>query len=490
LTFDIIIVGAGTAGCAVAAQLARHTEYTIAVLEAGVGYPAWALHAPLAGLRLRPLWSRRDETVPIAGLLGRSVVFPMGRVVGGTSSVNAMIAAAGAPAAYAFLGKGVATTAGVESLFGELVALGVRMQAPNYRSAFTTAFLDACRASGLATAEPFDGSASETCGAFRLFQRDGHRWSAAHLLREPGCRDRVTVLTRSSVRRIVMRGRRAVGVELLEGRTTRSLAARVGVVLSAGTIHSPCLLQRSGIGPGTLLEESGVPLVVDLPGVGLNLQDHVGVPWVVPSRLPPPGRPSRWVPAAVRYALFRSGVMASNCCEAGCFFGRPGTAPTIEVFTHFQTGKHPRAVEFSTVLLRPESRGTVGIDPADPWGRPRIDPDYLSVPGDLSRLATGLARVRAIVDSDVMRRFGLTPTPTAVDEEWIRRNATTYYHPAGSCRRGDDPEGVVDGRFRVHGTEGLWIADNSVVPQLPGGHTAATALMIGATVGRSLADHR
>jgi choline dehydrogenase len=179
--------------------------------------------------------------------------------------------------------------------------------------------------------------------------------------------------------------------------------------------------------------------------------------------------------------------MASNCCEAGCFLGEPGLRPLIEVFTHFQTAKHPNAVEFSTVLLHPASRGTVGIDPAYPTGSPHIAPDYFSSPDDLPRLAAGLRRTVEIANSDALLRFGLAPSWRDVDEDWIRRHATTYYHPGGTCRLGDDPLGVVSRELRVHGIDGLWVADNSVVPEVPGGHTALTAMLIGAKAGRSIA---
>ena len=187
VNFDIVIVGAGTAGCAVAAQLARCTDHSIGIVEAGTRYPAWALHAPLAGLRLRPFWSWRHESVAIPGLAARRVVFPMGRVVGGSSSINAMIAAAGHPDAFDFLADArPSPTPGVDplrALDDELETLGVPMAPPRHASAFTRAFLSACVERGLSEVARLDGSAAETCGRFRLFQRGGRRWSAAHLLR-------------------------------------------------------------------------------------------------------------------------------------------------------------------------------------------------------------------------------------------------------------------------------------------------------------------
>lgn len=490
MNFDIVIVGAGTAGCAVAAQLARHAEFSIAIVEAGGRYPAWALHAPLAGLRLRPFWSWRHSSVPIAGLGDRTVVFPMGRVVGGTSAVNAMIAAAGHPDDYGFLSDGAPSRPPATVPLERLEALGVRTEPPRYQSAFTRAFLSACVEQGLSAVEELDGSTAETCGRFRLFQVGGRRWSAADLLVDGGHPARIHLIRNTLVRAVRFRGRRAVGVETGGATTTGSIDARVGVVLAAGAMHTPCILQRSGIGPKRLLESCGIPVIQDLRGVGGNLQDHVGVPWVVPSREPAPGRPSRWVPAAVRYALFRDGVMASNCCESGCFLGDRGSRPTIEVFTHFQTVKHPNAVEFSTVLLHPTSRGEVGIDPKNPWGPPRIDPAYFSAADDLPRLAHGLERTIRIANSPSLLRFGLHASRREIDTSWIRAHASTYYHPGGTCRTGDDALAVVNRNLQVHGMDGLWVADNSVVPELPGGHTALTALMIGARAGRLIAAAR
>jgi choline dehydrogenase len=489
--FDIVIVGAGTAGCAVAAHLARHTDLSIGIVEAGGRYPAWALHAPLAGLRLRPFWSWHHESLPIPGLAGRTVVFPMGRVVGGTSAVNAMVAAAGHPQDYGFLWDGAADdspgTLHFQHVEQDLEALGVRTESARYQSGFTPAFLSACAEQGLAAVADLDGSMAETCGTFRVFQQRGCRWSAADLLKHGQHGARIRVLRKAAVRRLTFRGRRAVGIETGGARGSGTISARVGVVVAAGTMQTPCILQRSGIGPKGLLESCGLPVIENLQGVGRNLQDHVGVPWVVPSRVPSPGRPNRWVPAAVRFALFRDGVMASNCCEAGCFLGEPGSRPEIEVFTHFQTAKHPNAVEFSTILLHPASRGEVGIDPQNTWGAPRIDPAYFSAAGDLERLAHGLERTIRIANSESLLRFGLHPSRREVDSRWIRANASTYYHPGGSCRLGDDAMAVVNRDLRVHGVEGVWVADNSIVPELPGGHTALTALMIGAHAGRLIA---
>ncbi len=490
MEFDVIVVGAGTAGCMAAAQIARRTDLTIGVVEAGGRYPGWALHAPLAGLRLRRFWSWQHHTAPVAGLANRSVTFPMGKVIGGTSAVNAMIAAAGHPQDYQFLTESKSTEVSIKRFQEDLTALGVQIQAPRHCSSFTKAFLQACHEEGLSRTDSLDGSLSETCGTFRLFQNHGCRWSAAHLLRDTRCRERIHVLRNTMARKVMLHGTRAVGVETGSSLSTGAIKARVGVLLAAGAIHTPCILQRSGIGPKALLESSGIRVVEDLPGVGQNFQDHVGVPWVVPSRVPAPGRPSRWLPAAIQFMTCRNGIMTSNCCEAGCFLGEGGARPTIEVFTHFQTTKHPNAVEFSTVLLHPKSRGEVGLNPANPWGPPRIDPQYFSSGDDLSCLAEGLRRTIRIANSDALLRYGLQDSDEDVAPDWIRRHAATHYHPAGTCLQGDDALGVVTRGFQVHRTDALWVADMSVVPEVPGGHTATTALLIGAKAGFEIATNR
>lgn len=492
MEFDILVVGAGTAGCMVARQIAMRTDARIAVVEAGPAFPAWALSAPLASLRVRPFWSWKNVSEPIPSLNQRTVSFPMGRVVGGTSSVNAMIAAAGPAKDY----EGCGPDDEAMSLFRPslrkqwLEQQGIVVEPPRYESEFTRAFLAACQGQGLQRVESLDGSTSETCGPFELFQRHARRWSSAQLLHDPGLASRITVIPRTSVRRLIVQADRVAGVEVFHrSASIEAIRSRLGVVLAGGAIHSPCVLQRSGIGPKEILESAGIPTIRELPGVGRNLQDHLGVPWVVSSSFQAPGRFSQWIPAAMRYAMNRSGVMVSNCCEAGCFLGEKNREPEVEVFTHFQTSKQARAVEFSTILLHPKSRGEVSVSPKNPWGAPRIVPNYLDSPDDMGRLMDGVQRTVEIANSGELLQFGLANSQDRpIDENWVRSHASTYYHPAGSCRMGNDALGVVSLDFQVHGIRGLWVADNSVVPVLPGGHTAMTALWIGALAGKRISN--
>jgi len=180
--------------------------------------------------------------------------------------------------------------------------------------------------------------------------------------------------------------------------------------------------------------------------------------------------------------------MVSNCCETGCFLGSPGSAPTIEIFTHFQTLKQANAVEFSTILLRPASRGSVGISPLSPWGKPCIHPNYFAQPADLEQLHQGLQSTLAIANSKAMQRYGLSASPEIVEPGWIQQHATTYYHPVGTCRMGGDNDGVVNERLSVHGVKGLWVADNSILPLIPGGHPAISAMLIGTRAAEWIAS--
>ena len=495
--FEVIIVGAGTAGCVLARRLVERTAARVLVVEAGPRYPAWALGPPLAGLRLRRGWSWAMESVPQPQLGGRRIPLPMGRVVGGSSSVNAMVAAAGPPADY-----DAWAAAGNEGwAWADLAACWERVASstdggllpvadPRHESAFSGAFLQACAEVGIGRRQPLTGAEAETCGTFSLFQHRGVRASAARCLSGVQTADRLTVMPRTPVRRVVMEGGRAVGVELGGPRRAGRIVAADTVVLCAGAILSPHLLQLSGIGPAESLEAAGIEVRMHLPGVGLNLQDHAGVPVVVESAVPPPGRPSRWLAAAIRHAVLGTGVMASNCCEAGCFLAPPGgsagAAPGIEVYTHFQTGRHPRAVEFSVVLMHPRSRGTIRPNPADPWAGPLVDPRILTEEPDRTALVAGVERVRSIVATRALRGFGLGreilpggPAGSPPDDAFLRDHAATYHHPVGTCRMGGDGLAVVDPRLRVHGTENLWVVDNSVAPAIPAGHTAATAMIIG-----------
>lgn len=487
--FDLIVVGSGTAGCAVARRLAERTDLSCLLIEAGPAYPGWALNAPLASLRLRKHWSWPSETVPQEHLLGRKIELPMGRVAGGTSAVNAMIAVPGPAADFdQWAANGCPGWAwndlqpGLERAASRSGNAMLLVSDPAYISDFSRAFLTACEQAGIRRVPSLTGSDSETCGFFPVFQRNARRESAANYLAASIPGNRLQLITRTEVRRVLFKAGRAVGVEL-GGRTQgQKVVARRGVLICAGTLLSPRILQCSGIGPADLLTTAGINVEVDSNEVGLNLQDHVRAPVLMESTALSPGRKSQWLPAAIRYLLGQRGVMASNCCEAGCFLGQPGQSPDIEIITLFQTIRAPRAIELMAVLMHPESRGTVQIDPANPFGPPRIDPRYLSAPKDVDLLMDGIARIRDIVKQPALKQFGVTREilPAHTDlRRFLQAEASTCHHPTGTCRMGQDPASVVDPELRVRGVENLWVADCSIIPSIPSSHTAMTAMMIG-----------
>lgn len=494
---DIVIVGGGTSGALVAARLAECTDAKILVLEAGPRYPWWALGVPLASYRLSRPWSWGFESVPQVALDDRRIRFPMGRVLGGSSSVNAMIAAVGPASDYdAWAAAGCTgwTWSDVEPCWRRAIdrsrAGSVCIEQPSFISPFTEALIGACEDHGLARVDALTGERSQTCGRFALFQRQRRRYSTAQALAHAVDEGRVSVATAAHVHHILFENDRAVGVECGEGRCRMAVRASSGVVLCGGVFGSPSILMRSGIGPAERLRASGVDVRHCLPGVGENLHDHIGVPVVFASRQPSPGRKSRWIPAAVQYAISRRGVMASNGCEGGAFLGLPGMSPDLEIVGSFQTFHRTQAVEIAAIVMHPESRGFVTLDPQSPCGAPIIDPRALSAPKDLRRLREGIDRIRDISAQPSLRNFGLSGElmpGTADMGAHIRRHASTHYHPAGTCRMGTDDMSVVSPALAVNGTRSLWICDASIIPRLPAGHSAATAIIIASRGGDLIA---
>lgn len=487
--FDLVIVGGGTAGSLLAERLAECTDAKLLVLEAGPRFPRWALGVPLASHRLRGPWSWEYPSVPQSGQDGRRIPFPMGRVLGDSSSVNAMIAAQGPASDY----DAWATEGCTGWSWNELEPCwrratdrrreaAVSIEPASFTAPFTRALVDACEELGLDRVDALTGERSQTCGRFLLFQDRRTRYTTAHTLEVARRGKGVTVRTHATVHRLLFENDRAVGVECGDARSRLAIRARSGVVLCAGVFGNPAILMRSGIGPAERLRAAGIDVLHHLPGVGENLHDHVGVPVVVGSRRPSPGRKSRWIPAAIRYALSRTGVMASNGCEGGAFLGTPGQSPDLEIAALFQTFHQRRAVELAAIVMHPESRGFVTIDPREPGGPPIIEPRFLSAPADLRRLREGIDRIREVVSRPALRDFGLTgeimPGTSDLDTH-IRRHASTHYHPVGTCRMGIDPMSVVNPDLAVNGTRNLWICDASIIPRLPAGHSAATAMIIG-----------
>ncbi|MBS7538178.1 GMC family oxidoreductase [Ancylobacter lacus] len=496
-TFDYVIAGGGAAGCVLARRLLERTDGRIALIEAGSALPNRWLGTPLTSVRLGRWWhSWPFETVPQQALHGRRIALPMGRVLGGSASINAMIAQPALDADIAEWGAAVegwspaALAPARARAFGMAGVAGVAqlpLAAPAFRSAFSEAFLAACGEGGLPNEGLLDGPDSVRCGYYPLLQRNGRRFSAfqAYLAPMRG-HPRLTVITGKVVRLTLAQGE-ARGVVVAHGGTRRVIAAEREVILALGALESPRVLMASGIGPADLLRRAGIGVVRDLPDVGERLADHVRLPLLFHSGQTSPARLWRLPGALLRRMAGRASVLASNCCEAGAYLSSGGAGrPDLQLITHFQSVADGAAVDIELTLVRPLSRGRVSIDPAAPDGRALIDPAYLSAPPDLERLVEGIGMVREIARRPALAAFGIggerLPGPAAVSREalarHVRATATTAFHPVGTCRMGDDDAAVVDGRLRVNGLARLRIVDASVMLSLPAANTCCAVMLI------------
>lgn len=532
--FDYIIVGAGSAGCALAGRLADQPGVTVALLESGPDDHHPSVWTPLAIARTVPQAGPRNyglQTVPQAGLNGRPSYQPRGRGLGGSSSINAMLYVRGHRSDYdrwAALGcdgwgyddvlpyfrrsECNQRNAGRDDAWhggsGPLHVSDLRTPNP-----FSQRFVRAAAQAGVPLNDDFNGAEQEGVGLYQATQFNGERWNAARAYLHRGDRadagfnggrNNLSVMIDTQALRIVFEGRRAVGVEIIRDGQRQTLRARREVIVSSGAFHSPQLLLASGIGPVDHLRDVGVDVVHDLPGVGENLQDHLDV--II-------GKPvsswhlygyslrgvARMAGEAVRYRMRRTGMLASPVAEAGAFVRtRPGlAAPDLQL--HFapallgnsnvmRNGRPGHGYSCHACVLRPESRGNVRLQSGDMREAPLIDPRFLSASADLDGMVAGVKLMRRIFAQSALAEAGggdplasvLGPgegNDTAI-RDFVRAHADTIYHPVGTCRMGVDAMAVVDPQLRVHGVDGLRVVDASVMPTLIGGNTNAPTIMI------------
>ncbi|MFZ9854358.1 MAG: GMC family oxidoreductase [Limisphaerales bacterium] len=500
--YDFIVVGAGTAGCVLARRLLERTQARVLLIEAGVRYPGLLLSPPLPGMKFGRGFSWGQRSLPQARLGNRRIEWPMGKVVGGTSSVNAMMAYLGHPANFdaweragnpgwsaralgPYFQRVFGTLPGEaagETAEGMLSLSELRFHAP-----FSEAFLAACEEDGMRRESPLIGRHADSCGYFPVLQRRGERFESARGYLGPvRNHPRLTLITGAHVRRVMFSGDKAVGIEAVFSGKLEQWRATTGVVLCAGVFETPRILHCSGLGPAEVLRAAGIEVRRDLPQVGLNFQDHVRVGMLYRSGRVSPGAKRWWIPGVLRYLLRRDGVMASNCCESGAFLGsRPDReVPDLQLITHFQTFGPKGEVDIEVCLVDPTSRGRVFVSPRDPYGAPLIDPNYLETEEDLLALEAGIRRVRSIAARAPLRSFPLLEEISPGQDETtgrglreaIFRTATTAYHPCGTCGMG--PGGVLDSGLRVRGAEALWVADASAMPALPSGNIACAVLVL------------
>jgi choline dehydrogenase len=513
--YDYIIVGAGSAGSVLAGRLSAKPEVKVLLIEAGgsdkhlyVRMPAGI--ANLAGPRFN--WGY--ETVPQRQMNGRRMYQPRGRLIGGSSSVNAMVYTRGQREDYDHwrqLGNAGWSYADVlpyfkksernENLAGEFHGREGPLNVAErpYTNPLSHVFVDAAQEAGLPFNPDFNGAVQVGCGLFQVTQKNGERWSAASAYLHPAAtRRNLTVIAKAQATRVLIENGRAVGVEYVRRRRRHTARAQREVVLAGGAINSPQLLLLSGIGPAQELAALSIPVKLDLPGVGKNLQDHLNVNIVRRAiggvTLDGKGRGFRTLPVALEFLLFKTGPGTTNVAEAGAFAISNAGAATPDIQFHFipaQVVNHARTpmdgdgVTLHACCLRPQSRGEIRLASADPLQPPLIDPNYLAAEYDLKILIEGIRLGREILAAPAfgpwLREERIPGDAVRSEREleaFIRATAETEYHPVGTCKMGSDPLAVVDDRLRVRGIEGLRVIDASIMPTVISGNTNAPTVMI------------
>jgi choline dehydrogenase len=515
--FDYVIVGAGSAGCVLANRLSADGKNSVLLLEAGPKDSNLWIHVPLGYAKLfkdkSVNWMYQTEPEP--GLGGRQVFQPRGKVLGGSSSINGLLYVRGQHEDYdrwrqrgnagwgyedvlPYFKKAENQQRGADTYHG----VGGPLPVSDWRHAdpLSEAFVVAATETGIPTNPDFNGATQEGAGFFQTTTRRGRRASTAFsYLRPARGRGNLHVETEALAQRILFEGRRARAVEYRQGSSLRTARARKEILVSGGAYNSPQLLQLSGVGPAELLKQHGIEIVLDAPGVGNDLQDHMQVRLVMRCAQRVTlndivNHPVRRVMAGVQYAALRKGPLTIAAGTSGAFFKtNPRLAsPDIQIhFLPFSTDKMGEKLHSfsgfsaSVCQLRPESRGSLRIKSADPTVPPEIRINYLATETDRAAFIEGLKVLRKILSAPALKPYvaeEVAPGPKiSSDEELLsfcRRTGSTVYHPTSTCRMGNDPLAVVDQRLRLRGIEGLRVVDASVMPDLMSGNTNAPTIMI------------
>lgn len=513
--FDIIVIGGGSAGSAVAGRLSADGRRRVCLIEAGGHNDIMAVKTP-GLLPFIPASSKYDfDTVPQPGLNGRVGYQPRGRGLGGSSAINAMLYIRGNGWDYdqweqlgargwsfaeclPYFKRAEGNERGADALHGADGPLHVMDQ--HWPNGASRAFVEAAAALQLPRNPDFNGPTQDGFGLYQVTQKGGERWSAARAYVEPARqRPNLAVKTGAIVERIIVEDGRATGVEISQGGQKLRVEAAGGVVLSAGAFNSPQILMLSGIGPGEHLADKGIAIVHNLPAVGADLQDHID--YVVSYRtqsnitfgtsLAGSWRMAR---AFIQHRWNRTGMLTTPFAEAGGFWRTRPDLPAPDVQYHFipaMLEDHGRSqvkghgFSCHVCVLRPESRGSVQLNDANPMSPPRIDPGFLSDRRDVDVLMAGARMMQRICTAPPLSDRGGEPL-RAVDiaddaalEAEIRNRADTVYHPVGTCRMGGDGDAVVNPQLALNGVAGLWVADASIMPRLVSGNTNAPSIMIG-----------
>ncbi|HTA07376.1 MAG TPA: GMC family oxidoreductase N-terminal domain-containing protein [Streptosporangiaceae bacterium] len=517
--YDYIIVGGGSAGCVLASRLSEHPDSRVLLLEAGPPDTADEIHIPAAvNLLFKTAYDWNYQTIPQDRAGGRSIYWPRGRVLGGSSSINAMIYVRGSRHDYdswrddygcegwgytdllPYFLRAESNSRGASAYHGASGPLSV--QDLKFRSSLTGDFVTAARNYGLPANDDFNGPEQEGVGYYQVTQKAGRRWSAADAYLHPAAgRPNLTVYTDALVTGIEIEAGRATAVRYLRRGVEELARAEAEIILSAGAIGSPQLLMLSGVGPAEHLHEHNIAVMAENPGVGSNLSDHP----IVTAMWSAPKTRSLWEKAGprnlARWQMTHSGPMTTNIAEAGGFSRTDPALAAPDIQWHVLPVPYidggladpaSRALSMLITLVSVGSRGKIRLRSADPRHKPLIDPSYLSDIDDLDPLikAVGMAReIAATKPLSKQLKAELAPGPAVRTDadlrEWARGNLSTIYHPVGTCAMGGDSRvaasklaSVVDTQLRVRGVERLRVVDASVMPTVPRGNTNAPTIAI------------